>query len=467
MIVAPQLRILFVEDVPTDAELAEHVLRDEGLEFDALRVDTEAGLREALRDYRPDLIISDYRMPHFDGMRALNVAQEVAPVIPFIVLTGSINEDTATACMRAGATDYVIKEHMNRLPFAVREGLEKRKARVMALAAEEKLRESEEKYRVLVESSAEAVVVAQDLTIKYANAQSEILTGRAREELVGRAFTEFIHPDDQNKVSERHVTRLRGEALPPIYSFRICHATGEVRWVELTVAQIQWEGRPATLNLLSDITDRKEAETALEAHLKTLERTLHASVHALASATELRDPYTAGHQRRVADLSCALAEKLGWREADITWLRLAAGVHDIGKIRVPSEILAKPGRLSDIELRLVQEHPRAGYELLKHIEFPWPVAEVVLQHHEHLDGSGYPQGLSGENAILPAARILILADVMEAMSSHRPYRPALGVTAALEEVKAHRDTWYEARVVDACVDLLASGYTIPVATQSD
>jgi PAS domain S-box-containing protein len=459
----PQLRILFVEDVSEDAELARRALRNEGLEFLDSRVDTAGALRDALRTFRPDLIISDYRMPQFDGMRALRISLDYDPALPFIVLTGSINEDTATTCMRAGATDYVLKERMNRLPFAVREALEKKEARVAARAAEQKLRESEEKYRVLVESSTEAIVVAQDFAIRFANAQCEVLTGRTREELVGKPFEEFIHPEDRALVLERYALRLRGEEAPPVYAFRVAHPSGQPRWVDLRVVRIQWEGKPATLNLLSDVTERKQAAEALEGHVARLERTLQASAHALASAIELRDPYTAGHQRRVADLACTLAQRLEWSESDIAGLRLAAGVHDIGKILVPAEILAKPGRLTSVERQLVEAHPQAGHDLLKDIEFPWPVAETVLQHHERLDGSGYPHSLAGEGAILPAARILAIADVIEAMASHRPYRAALGVDVALEEIKAHRGTLYDARVVDACVELFASGYTIPGA----
>ncbi len=457
------LRILFIEDVPADAELAEHALRAEGLQFVSSRVDTEAALRDAMRSFDPDLIISDYRMPQFDGMRALRIALEHDSTLPFIVLTGSINEDTAVACMRAGATDYVLKERINRLPFAAREALEKKAARATAVAAEQRLRESEEKYRLLVESSTEAIVVAQDLLIVFANPQCEILTGLTREELIGRPFIEFIHPGDRALVVERHTRRLEGEDAPPTYAFRVAHASGGIRWVDLRVARIEWEGKPATLNLLSDITERREAEVALEGHVERLERTLQASAHALASAIELRDPYTAGHQRRVADLACALAGRLGWSEDDIAGLRLAAGVHDIGKILVPAEILAKPGRLTAIELQLVKGHPQAGHDLLKQIEFLWPVAEIVLQHHERLDGSGYPRGLVGEDAILPAARILAIADVIEAMASHRPYRPALGVEAALQEIEAHRGTLFDALAVDACIELFASGYRIPGA----
>jgi putative two-component system response regulator len=175
----------------------------------------------------------------------------------------------------------------------------------------------------------------------------------------------------------------------------------------------------------------------------------------------VRDPYTAGHQRRVAHLAVAIATELQMSPAQIEGLYLASVVHDFGKLRVPAEILNKPGRLNPIEYGLVQEHVGIGRDILQTIDFPWPIAETVGQHHERLDGSGYPLGLKGE-AICPQARVLAVADVVEAMVSHRPYRPSLGLDAALDEITAARGTRYDAQAVDACVRLfLEQGYRLP------
>ncbi len=163
----------------------------------------------------------------------------------------------------------------------------------------------------------------------------------------------------------------------------------------------------------------------------------------------MRDPYTADHQRRVAGLACAIAKEMGLSEKKIHTINLAAQVHDIGKICLPAEILSKPGLLSVAEFALVKSHCQAGYDILKPIEFPWPIAEIVLQHHERINGSGYPLGLSG-NQILPEARILCVADVVEAIASHRPYRPALGIDRALEEIAMKKDVLYDGQAVDAC-----------------
>jgi putative two-component system response regulator len=183
-----------------------------------------------------------------------------------------------------------------------------------------------------------------------------------------------------------------------------------------------------------------------------LKSTLFESITAIAATLELRDPYTAGHQRRVSDIAVAIARELGWSEQKIEGLHLAGVAHDVGKIHVPAEILSKPGKLNDIEFSIIRQHSKAGYDILKEIDFPWPIAEFVLQHHERLDGSGYPSGLKGGD-ILPETRIISVADVIEAIASHRPYRPALGIEAALKEIEEHRGTLYDPEVVDAALRL--------------
>jgi len=203
-------------------------------------------------------------------------------------------------------------------------------------------------------------------------------------------------------------------------------------------------------------TQRKQAENALqertfelEKNMKQLQKSWIQTIEVLASTAEAKDPYTAGHQKRVAQLAVAVGEELGLSESQITGLRMAALVHDIGKITVPGEILSKPGKLSDIEKQLIYTHAVAGYEILKNLELPWPVASIVKQHHERYDGSGYPERLFGDKILLEA-RILGVADVAEAMHSHRPYRPALGIDIALNEIKTGRGILYDPHIVDVC-----------------
>jgi len=203
-----------------------------------------------------------------------------------------------------------------------------------------------------------------------------------------------------------------------------------------------------------DISERKNALEALKKSRDDLHSSLEETVKSLALAAEKRDPYTAGHQLRVDMLACAIARELGLPEERIEGLHFAALLHDIGKISLPSEYLAKPARLSAQERAIIKCHTEVGYEILKNIPFPWPVADIVYQHHEHLDGSGYPRGLTAKDILLEA-KILTVADVVEAMSSHRPYRPSLGLETALEEVRNGRGTLYHAESVDTCLRLIA------------
>jgi PAS domain S-box-containing protein/putative nucleotidyltransferase with HDIG domain len=199
--------------------------------------------------------------------------------------------------------------------------------------------------------------------------------------------------------------------------------------------------------------ERKRGEDALQESYRKLEKAMRGTIDAMARTAETRDPYTAGHQKRVAILSQAIARKMQLPEDKVSAIHMAAMIHDLGKINVPAEILSKPGGLTELEVDLIRIHPKVGYEILKEIDFPWPIAEIVLQHHERLDGSGYPQGKSGDDVLLEA-RILGVADVVEAISSHRPYRSALGLDRALEEITKNRGTLYDAKVVDACVKIL-------------
>jgi len=200
----------------------------------------------------------------------------------------------------------------------------------------------------------------------------------------------------------------------------------------------------------------KQTEDELRHSQQMLQQAVSGTISALATTREMRDPYTAGHARRVAELAFAIARAMEFTENQMAGVRMAGYLHDVGKIVVPAEILAKPGKISEYEFGIIKTHALAGHEILRTIDFPWPIAEATFAHHERLDGSGYPRGLK-EGDILTEARILAVADTVEAMASHRPYRPSLGTEKAIQQVKQSRGRLYDARVVDVCVDLFKTG----------
>jgi len=253
----------------------------------------------------------------------------------------------------------------------------------------------------------------------------------------------------------------------PFHNLEIQHfaASLSTKWLgerELRKVRNDLEGRieQRTVELIKlneqlkqDITRRESAEAEARSTLVKLRSAMSGVVQAMALTVERRDPYTAGHQRRVSDLARGVAVAMGLSSHQIDGIRMAGLIHDLGKICVPAEILSKPGELTEIEQTLIKDHPQVGYEILKGVEFPWPVAQIVLQHHERNDGSGYPAGLSGDHITIEA-KTLAVADVVEAMASHRPYRPTLGREMALGEITKNRGILYDPSVVDACVKLL-------------
>jgi len=318
--------------------------------------------------------------------------------------------------------------------------------------AEKAHRESEEKYRNLFDNASEAIYVAQEGNLVFLNPQTSRMIGYSAEEIIQRQFVDFIHVDDRKLVIDRHIRRLKGEVLPDRYEFRIIHKNGDTRWVELNTVVITWAAKPATLNFLVDITDRKMTEEKLVESYQSVKKTLNDAINTIGKIVELRDPYTSGHQQKVADLATAIAREIKLDDSRIDQIRTAALIHDIGKMYVPSDILSKPGRLSDIEFNLIKTHSRSGYAIVKGMDFPCSVADAILQHHERLDGSGYPAGIEDHEIILEA-KILAVADVVEAMASHRPYRAAPGISRALEEISENKGRLYDSDVVNACLEL--------------
>ena len=319
--------------------------------------------------------------------------------------------------------------------------------------AEHALHAAEEQFRGLVEQSIAGTYIIQDDRFAYVNPRcAEIFGYGSAEELIGREASSLVAENDRNAVVENIRRQIIGKSAIASYDFTGVRKDGSTIDVGVHGARATHRGWPAIIGLLQDISEKKRAEEQIRRHMAQLETAFMSTVQVATTLSEMRDPYTAGHERRVAEIAVAIGAELGFDSRQREGLRVAGYLHDIGKITIPSEILSKPGRLTPIELDLIRGHAQASYDVLKAVEFPWPVAGVALQHHERIDGSGYPQGLEGE-AILIEARIMAVADVVEAMSSHRPYRPGLGIEVALAEIERGRGTSYDADAVDACLRL--------------
>jgi len=320
----------------------------------------------------------------------------------------------------------------------------------------EMLLKSEERYRNILESIEEGYFendLAGNLTF-FNNALYRAM-GYSKEELMGMSNREYTTPKTSRQAYETfrdiHVTGKPAK----IADYEIIRKDGSMRIYDLSASLLSDSaGRPVGFRgVMRDITERKAKDQELERSYDKLQNMLEETIRTLAFTVEVRDPYTAGHQRRVAQLACAISRKMGFSSEEVRGVKMAALIHDVGKVQIPGEILSKPGPLSSTEMDLVRTHPAVGSSILKGIEFPWPISEIVLQHHERLNGSGYPLGISGKEMHIEA-KIIAVADVVEAMVFHRPYRPALGMDKATEEISNNKGTLYDPKVVETCLSLL-------------
>lgn len=342
---------------------------------------------------------------------------------------------------------------------------------VLSIAADVTARKSAEEALALREAqlsrvlnhAPEIVFTNRDDRVTYINPTGVRKLGADDPaQLLGRSIYELFKPSEHEKIRAR-IGRLRrepGSAAAPLYEPMLT-LTGDELATSVSAVSYAIDGEVEILVTCRDITEQRKAEATVAEYVKRLEGSVLGTAAAVSQMVELRDPYTAGHEWRVGELAAAIGEELGLDAYRLKGLRVAGAVHDVGKIRVPAEVLSRPGRLSRAEYDLVKEHAEQGYLVLKPIDFPWPIAETVRQHHERLDGSGYPRGLTGD-AILLEARIIAVADVVESMASHRPYRAAHALHDALAELRSGAGRLYDRRVVDACCLLFEEkGYVLP------
>jgi PAS domain S-box-containing protein len=585
------LRILIVEDSEDDALLMIFELKKGGYDPVYERVEDAVAMRKALLEKPWDVILCDYQLPQFNGLAAIALLNETGIDIPLIIVSGAIGEETAVACMRLGACDYVMKGNLSRLVPAIERDLKEAKSRHQRKRAEEALRLSEEKYRWILDNMTDVITV-MDMNLRFTYVSPSIIRmrGYTAEEALAQTFEQVMTPEslrisakifeeemkleasgtaDPSRIRiveveqyrkdgsivlmENHLSFMRDEAMKPVGIISVSHDITERKRTELNLKESKeltdaiveniplmiflkeatdlrfvifnrageellgydrkvllgknnldlfppeqaahfmakdrevLDGESGALDIpeepiltakkgqrllhtrkvcirgadgatkyllgiSEDITERKRTEDELRQTLESLRKAVGTTIQVMVSAVETRDPYTAGHQVRSADIARAIATEMGFSQEKIEGIRMAGSIHDIGKLSIPAEILSKPAKLSEIEYSLIKEHARTGFEILKDVESPWPLAQIIYQHHERMNGSGYPRNLKG-GEILMEARILSVADVVEAIASHRPYRPALGLDKALEEIEKNKGTLYDADVVDACLKL--------------
>ncbi|MBN1532000.1 MAG: PAS domain S-box protein [Spirochaetes bacterium] len=447
-------KLLIVEDSAIVAMDLQHKLKKLGYVI-AKSVQSGEDAVSASGEFLPDLVLMDIRLSgKMDGIEAADTISSTLD-IPVLFMSAYSDEQTIERAKFTKNYGFLVKPFEERdLYTTIEMAMERSKF-------DRRLRESEKKYRDLFESSKDSVcVIDTDLNLVDVNNTMTDLFGYSHNEILGmpatRIFADagdiegFIGAIREKGFTRDFETSMRKRDGSEI----ICQVTANARWRGGSISFYQ--------AIIRDITERKRAEATIEKSYAMMEKTMFDVVQAMSVAVESRDPYTAGHQRRVSELAQAIAETMQLTEQEIMGIRLAALIHDLGKISIPAEILSKPSRLSETEFKLIMTHPEVGYNILKDIEFPWPIREIVLQHHERIDGSGYPCGLdNGE--ILPESKILAVADVTEAMASHRPYRPSLGIAAALEEITKNSGILYDRETAAACIATIRERESILVA----
>lgn len=447
---ADELRILILEDNPLDAEL---VLRALGTipQPTFCRVYMTAADLEAALAEQWDIVISDYSMPGFGAIQALEIARRIKPDIPFVVMSGTIGEERAVELLKAGVTDYVMKDRLERLVSVVQRAVREAREHTALNEAQQSLVRAGQEWLDTFNAISDGILMldADGRVVRFNRAVSDHLA-LSPDQIPGSTVVELLQsscPESNTALGE-----WASGIPPPRSEWGPCLRTG--KWFDVTCDSLNGGGTASGFVLVfSDITQRKLAEEELHGLLSKLKRTMNGTVAIAVRMVESRDPYTAGHQERVAEFAVDIARRLGMTAEEIDLIRTAALLHDVGKIAVPAEILVRPGKLQPLEWELIRRHPEVGAEILENAEFEGPIHDIVLQHHERLDGSGYPFGLKGDE-IRRESQVVTVADVTEAMTAHRPYRPACSDAQVIGELESGRGVRYATDVVDACLELL-------------
>jgi len=447
------LHILIVEDISSDAELAERELKKVLKNYIFKVVETKKTYIQALKTFQPDLIISDYLLPDFDGLSALNIQQVKCPFVPFIILTGSVNEQTAVKCMKAGADDYVIKEHIKRLGSAVLSVIEKKKN-------ENELRLQEKDlllFRELIDNSTDSIFVINPDNSKFidVNLQAISFLGYSREELLNIGVididTAMSDSDSWNYVVENIHTE--GKLL--LKSFHK-HKNGTLQPVEVSAKIVIFEEKEYIIAIVRDITDRLKAENKLLKTSNELEQTHIHTIYMLALASEYKDPETGNHIQRIQKLTIELALELSFEQKMAKKMGNDSVLHDLGKLGISDYILLKPDKLTDNEFEIMKQHTVIGAKIIGDDKWFTQARQIALHHHEKWDGSGYPEGLKGEDIPI-AARIVAIVDEFDALVAKRSYKESWSIEKAIEEIERESGTHFDPQIVKAFLSLYKKG----------
>ncbi|HPR17418.1 MAG TPA: response regulator [Candidatus Cloacimonadota bacterium] len=402
--IAKDKTILIAEDSPTQRMKLKFMLENAGYKVIAAK-DGKIAL-EALQTNEPSLVISDIEMPEMSGLELCHAirSNDAYQNIPIILLTSHKDPQVVLKGLEFGADNFLIKPYDERYLLEKIENMFNNK--LVAISAGD----------------------SDDTNIIFSGERYSITANKTQILSLFLSLYQTMYQQNSDLEKTRSKLKSLNESL-------------------------ETQVKERTKVLLHEVTVRKQAEDDLKETLNKYKKTMNEAILAISYTIETRDPYTAGHQKRVARLSNEIATRMNLDEKQKELIRMASIVHDIGKISIPIGILNKPGRLSEIEFNLIKAHSQNGYDIIRQVDFPWPIANIVLQHHERLDGSGYPQGLAG-NDILPEAKIIAVADVVEAISADRPYRPGLGFKTAIEELKKNSGIYYDPEVVEKCLEII-------------
>lgn len=461
-------KVLIIDDEEHIRELLNEMLKMNG--FSCTKAANASEARQILKQENFELVICDINMPGESGLDFIQYVTGEYKDTATVMISALDDPLIASHALQMGVYDYITKPfELNGVLISVANALRRRELEIdnrayrkeLEIKVKERttaLQESNARLRAIFEATKHIAFILADhtkpeKTIIEFSPGAEYLFGYPRDEVISKPAAALNLPEGTLDLSpkgrfsnhgtpgftrELTLSRKSGEELPALSTtYPIVNPEGDIHAVLLVVI---------------DISDRIKASREVQNSMERWRKAVEGIIQSMTLTLEMRDPYTAGHQQRVASLVSAIAEEMGFSEERIEGARMAAMIHDIGKISIPAEILSKPGAITDIEMNMIKTHPRIGYEILQGIEFPWPIAQMVLQHHERIDGSGYPLGISGED-ILIEAKIIGVADVVEAMASHRPYRPALGIDKAIMEIEKNRGILYDPKVVDTCLTI--------------